>query len=357
MIKVTVFSDPAATVSAGTIVRSESGGGAGGFYIPNVSQPDDNTMLVEYTPSDTSMPTIDAKNITLPTGATGATGPQGPRGETGPQGPQGEKGETGAQGPQGIQGDTGPQGETGPQGPQGIQGETGPAGPAGPKGDTGSTGPAGADGSDGKSAYQYAQEGGYTGTETEFAAKLAEKMPTALPNPNALTFTGAVNATYDGSAAVSVEIPSGGGGTSEREWAMLADADIAEIGGSTNIELTGLDNLTEFFIKWASPKNESTQNSAYLLYINGTQLDQIVPIIKASGNIVYGYSYLRFNGLVWTIQKSAGAVSETNFSFTYQNAACPYNLPLGIGAATNIKLITPLASYQAVSGNIIIYGR
>lgn len=35
-------------------------------------------------------------------------------------------------------------------------------------------------------------------------------IPEALPNPNALTFTGAVNATYDGSTAVSVEIPSGG---------------------------------------------------------------------------------------------------------------------------------------------------
>lgn len=41
---------------------------------------------------------------------------------------------------------------------------------------------------------------------------LAQKtdIPTTLPNPNALTFTGAVNATYDGSTAVSVEIPSGG---------------------------------------------------------------------------------------------------------------------------------------------------
>lgn len=37
-------------------------------------------------------------------------------------------------------------------------------------------------------------------------------VPKALPNPNALTFTGAVNATYDGSTAVSVEIPSGGSG-------------------------------------------------------------------------------------------------------------------------------------------------
>ena len=35
-------------------------------------------------------------------------------------------------------------------------------------------------------------------------------IPEALPNPNALTFTGAATGTYDGSAAVSVEIPSGG---------------------------------------------------------------------------------------------------------------------------------------------------
>ena len=37
-------------------------------------------------------------------------------------------------------------------------------------------------------------------------------VPESLPNPNALTFTGAVNATYDGSTAVSVEIPRGGSG-------------------------------------------------------------------------------------------------------------------------------------------------
>ena len=37
-------------------------------------------------------------------------------------------------------------------------------------------------------------------------------IPTALPNPNALTFTGAVTGSYDGSEALTVEIPSGGGG-------------------------------------------------------------------------------------------------------------------------------------------------
>lgn len=212
----------------------------------------------------------------------------------GPQGPAGPKGDTGDTGPKGIQGPAGPQGETGPagpqgvQGPQGIQGETGPAGPAGPKGDTGPTG------ADGKSAYQYAQDGGYTGTEEAFAEKLAQEqltgttneltptqvyqavsagipvkvqytdstyglisftafnvsesmnvvasnaignynnvyllavlygiksdnrwfyemtplfpdIPVALPNPNALTFTGAVTGSYDGSTPLNVNIPS-----------------------------------------------------------------------------------------------------------------------------------------------------
>ena len=71
------------------------------------------------------------------------------------------------------------------------------------------------DGADGKSAYQYAVEGGYTGTEAEFAAKLAEEMPDKLPNPNALTFTGAVAGSYDGSAPLEVEIPSGGGASGD----------------------------------------------------------------------------------------------------------------------------------------------
>ena len=37
-----------------------------------------------------------------------------------------------------------------------------------------------------------------------------EELPTTLPNPNALTFTGAVTGSYDGSAPLEVAIPSGG---------------------------------------------------------------------------------------------------------------------------------------------------
>lgn len=69
----------------------------------------------------------------------------------------------------GAKGDKGDIGPTGPKGERGEKGPTGATGPQGPKGDTGATG------ADGKSAYQYAQEGGYTGTEEEFAAKLANE--------------------------------------------------------------------------------------------------------------------------------------------------------------------------------------
>ena len=62
---------------------------------------------------------------------------------------------------------------TGPQGPQGIAGPAGPQGIQGIQGQAGLAGSDGQDGVDGKSAYQYAVEGGYTGTEEAFAAKLA----------------------------------------------------------------------------------------------------------------------------------------------------------------------------------------
>ena len=54
-----------------------------------------------------------------------------------------------------------------------------------------------------------------TGTAGQVLTKTADgqqwkdvDIPTALPNPNALTFTGAVTGSYDGSAPLEVEIPT-----------------------------------------------------------------------------------------------------------------------------------------------------
>ncbi|HDR5272354.1 TPA: collagen-like protein [Bacillus thuringiensis] len=94
-------------------------------------------------------------SFTLPTGASGATGPTGPTGVTGitgPIGPTGVTGITGPTGPTGVTGITGPTGPTGvtgitgPTGPTGATGITGPTGPTGATGITGPTGPTGATG-------------------------------------------------------------------------------------------------------------------------------------------------------------------------------------------------------------------
>lgn len=64
----------------------------------------------------------------------------------------------------------GPKGDPGEKGEKGDPGENGAPGIQGIPGNPGGPGPAG---EDGKSAYAYAQEGGYTGTEEEFAEMLA----------------------------------------------------------------------------------------------------------------------------------------------------------------------------------------
>ena len=115
----------------------------------------------------------------------------------------------------------------------------GEKGDKGDKGDTGETGATGATGAAGKSAYAYAQDGGYTGTEEQFAAKLAQEMPTTLPNPNALTFTGAVEGSYDGSVPVSVEIPQG----LSAEWELISDITTQEEVGEVVIENISLKKV------------------------------------------------------------------------------------------------------------------
>lgn len=102
----------------------------------------------------------------------------------------------------------GPQGIPGPKGDPGEKGEPGPKGDPGEKGEpfvysdfteeqlAALKGEPGATGADGKSAYQYAQDGGYTGTETEFAEKLAKT--SLIGTSNTITVQQVVDAISEG---------------------------------------------------------------------------------------------------------------------------------------------------------------
>lgn len=108
-------------------------------------------------------------------------------------------------------------------------------------------------------------------------------MPTSLPNPNALTFTGAVTGSYDGAAALTVDIPSGGGSTVNNNtinqyfynslatgkydlkdgYGITADIYIAEDGTETAI--SGLDYAATDYIPVSA-------NTTYIAYCNGYAL-------------------------------------------------------------------------------------
>ena len=154
-------------------------GADGGYYTPAVTQPDENTLRVAFTPSKEDMPDVADTDITLPAGGGG-----GGSGEDGGYyapsvDDEGNLTWTASKtGMPAVDGANikGPKGDTGAKGATGPKGETGATGAQGPQG------PAGDAGADGKSAYAYAVEGGYTGTEEEFAAKLAEEIyPGAYP--------------------------------------------------------------------------------------------------------------------------------------------------------------------------------
>ena len=104
-------------------------------------------------------------------------------------------------------------------GGQGPQGPAGATGPQGPKGDTGATGPKGETGpagADGKTAYAYAVEGGYTGTEAEFAAKLAAQIPTVdstLTQSDQAADAKAVGDKFDSLSEKIANLPTSGSGS------------------------------------------------------------------------------------------------------------------------------------------------
>lgn len=88
-------------------------------------------------------------------------------------------------------------------------------------------------------------------------------VPTALPNPNKLTFSGAVEAEYDGSGAVEVVIPDGGGSEGS-ELTLLASVTLDDTTAGatsytfTDAEYPGISNCRYIFAEVCLPASVST---------------------------------------------------------------------------------------------------
>ena len=190
-------------------------------------------------------------------------------------------------------------------------------------------GSAGASGTDGKSAYAYAVEGGYTGTEGEFAAKLAEEMPTTLPNPNALTFTGGVTGSYDGSAPLSVEIPTGG-----EKWETILDLTLEEDVNKV-VLMSGEVGYKKIvvYMKSVPPTDQTvTSNQAVSVYSGETNLSGAT----AKLNGAYVYNANRLSGVSIELTPYAANVFASGSS-GWQDTGTPTGNGMGYSSANSLS--------------------
>ena len=139
-------------------------------------------------------------------------------------------------------------------------------------------------------------------------AAWGSKLPTALKNPNALTFTGAVTGTYDGSAELTITIPEGGSGGSGGSGGALKA--MSAVGGYIGIPAT---ELPENGVVWMCIADGATNQEYYsgtitmqggalssnnMVSISSNGVIQLNQVAQVSGGIaIYGMSASAYTGV------------------------------------------------------------
>ena len=295
-------------------------------------------------------------------GAAGANGAPGAKGDTG---------ETGPQGPQGPKGDKGDTGETGPQGPQGPSGGSAELPPV-----LGNFNAAMQDAAAGSipvyagdeaweiekiimeynentplsgyipdtawvAAYMAAQKallkllpdsaaadaGKLLQVGADGNAAWGNRLPTALKNPAALTFAGAVTGTYDGSEELTITIPEGGSGGSSGGGLRKMSAVASYIGipeaelpqdGTVWMCISKGDGA-ELYSGTVTIEGGSLTANNLIAVSSGSviQLNQATTI--GAGFVIYGMSATEYVG-VWQEVGAGGAAINWRGEYSAQTA-------------------------------------
>lgn len=183
-------------------------------------------------------------------------------------------------------------------------------------------------------------------------------VPDKLPNPNALTFTGAVTGSYDGSAPVSVEIPSGGsGGGGISAFEKIGTIDLSTMAAmNLAVEFTVTD-VTEIVLIWTGMTNTTTSNSSmHLAFNSGDYYNTLGPRTGKAGTPQNGYTYLKVLENVGILPiVSAGAISNT--IYTQGGSPCSYNLIPVKEKIQKISIKQPSSQHYADAGIVEVYVR
>ena len=159
-------------------------------------------------------------------------------------------------------------------------------------------------------------------------------IPEKLPNPNPLTFTGAVTGSYDGSAPLKVKIPSGGGGSGGNpEWVEVVNTTLVE---AATLVTDEYPDATEVIAKMAipaSPTGEDVSTGVNGMTFFGAPLYHVKIINKGFGTLLYAH-IIKSNGTAVGIS-FVPTTSDTTPTFgTVTRSTTPANLVKGnIGAA------------------------
>ena len=146
---------------------------------------------------------------------------------------------------------------------------------------------------------------------------LAQKtdIPSALPNPNTLTFTGAVTGTYDGSAALSVEIPSGGG---DKNWTKVIDTEVTTEEGLFGFEATDIGAYSEFFVSMMLPAQTVIPIK---IKVGNTYILQDNQAINAT-KTTYWECYGIYDGEAWHVEYANGINDDTLTHYASTKSIC-----------------------------------
>ena len=162
-------------------------------------------------------------------------------------------------------------------------------------------------------------------------AAWGNRLPTALKNPAALTFTGAATGTYDGSEALTITIPEGGsGGSGGSGGALKAMSAVGGYIGIPAAELPengvvwmcfGSGDSTELYTGTVTIQNAGIAVNDMLVITNGTvnQLNQVSWV--SDGLAIYGLSTSDYRGVYQVV--GAGGAAKVLQAHTSQETWVP----------------------------------
>ena len=197
----------------------------------------------------------------------------------------------------------------------------------------------------------------FSGNYSDLSGK--PTIPTKLANPYALTFSGAVTATYDGSGAVNVNIPVGGGGGG---GSVIVDSSLSTtsvnpvqnrvitnaINNANSSIQTNADNIEEIMAIIANIPSISIDTALSTTSTNAVQNKVITAALNSKQNtLVSGTNIKTIN--------SQSIVGSGNVNLTYsfsQITSKPTTLS-GYGISDAYTMTQVNNAFVSLSGNVI----